>query len=113
MWLKANRHANERDVARRDLQLSRLELLAAEAAIDARRGEYESARQATSQFFTALRGELDSGKRSSLRPAQRDAIKPLLEQRDSLITLLARSDPASAERLAELYLACRQALRGG
>ena len=30
-----------------------------------------------------------------------------------LITLLDRNDPASVERLTEVYLACRKSLRGG
>jgi len=113
MWLKAGRHANERDTAQREVKLLQLENLAAAASVDARRGEYESARQAASQLFTALRAELDSGPRSALSVAQQDTLKSLLADRDHLITLLARSDPASAERLTEIYLTCRKALRRG
>jgi hypothetical protein len=113
MWLKAGRHANERDMARRDVRLLQLESVAGAAALDARRGEYEAARQSASWFFTALSTELELGAQSSLSPAQQDALKPLVAHRDGLITLLARSDPASAERLASVYLTCRQVLRGG
>jgi hypothetical protein len=113
MWLKAGRHANERDLARRAVRLLQLESVAAAAALDARRGVYEAARQSASWFFTALRAELDAGSKSSLSAAQQDALMPLLAHRDALITLLARSDPASAERLTEVYLACRKAVRGG
>lgn len=113
MWLKAGRHGSERDAARHEVKRLQLEGLVAAAAVDARRGEYEPARQAASQFFTALGAELDLAQNSSLSVAQQGALKPLLTQRDGLITLLARSDPASAERLTEVYLACRKALRGG
>jgi hypothetical protein len=113
MWLKAGRHASERDSAQRQVRLLQFEVWAAAAAGDARRGEYELARQAASQFFTVLREEVDLGPGSSLSSAQQDALKPLLTQRDNLITLLARNDPASGERLTEVYLACRKSLRGG
>jgi hypothetical protein len=113
MWVQAGRHAGERDAAHREMRLLQLEIAAAAAAVDSRRGEYEPARRAASWFFTALRAELDLGTRSSLSVAQQDSLKPLLDHRDALITLLARSDPASAERLAEIYLACRKSLRGG
>jgi hypothetical protein len=41
---------------------------------------------------------------------QRDALLPLLAPRDELITLLARSDPASADRLSNLYVVVRKVL---
>ncbi len=113
MWLKAGRHAGERDAARHEVKLAQLEMVVAAAALDARRGEYELARQSASWFFTTVRGELDLGTHSSLTTAQQDALKLLFDQRDALITLLARSDPASEERLTGLYLACRNSLRGG
>ena len=84
----------------------------ASAAIDARRGDYEPARQAASQFFTSLRAEIDKGDSSYLTQAQRAAAQPLLDGRDEIITLLARSDPASADRLSELYVAYRKAVGG-
>jgi hypothetical protein len=111
--LKAGRHADERDMARREVRLLQLESVAAAAALDARRGEYEPARQSASWFFTTLSAELDAGTKSSLSLAQQDGLRPLLTRRDDLITLLARNDPAAAERLVETYLVCRQVLRGG
>jgi hypothetical protein len=45
----------------------------------------------------------------ALTAAQRDALRPLLTQRDELITLLARGDPAAAPRLADMYAAFRKA----
>jgi len=112
MWLKAGRHAKERDAAQSHVKRLQLESVTAAAAMDARRGEYEPARQAISWFFTALQVELNKGRESSLSTAQKDALKPLLPHRDDLITLLARGDPVSADRLTEIYLICRTALRG-
>ena len=110
MWSKAREAASQRDAARRELRLSQTQGALASAAIDARRGEYETARQTTSDFFTSLRGELDAGDDSPLSARQRDSVAPLLRQRDDIITLLARSDPASADRLSDLYVSYRAAV---
>ena len=110
MWMKASEAASQRDAARRELRLSQTQGALASAAIDARRGEYETARQTASDFFTTLRGELDEGDDSPLSARQRDSVAPLLQRRDEIITLLARSDPASAERLSDLYVSYRAAV---
>jgi hypothetical protein len=110
MWLKAREAALQRDAARRELRLSQTQGTLASAVIDARRGEYEAARQTASDFFTTLRSELDAGSESLLNPRQREAAAPLLNRRDDIITLLARSDPASAERLSDLYVSYRAAV---
>lgn len=60
MWLSARERGRERDEARRELRLSRIQSQIAAAALDARRGDYEPARQAASAFFTALRSQLDA-----------------------------------------------------
>jgi hypothetical protein len=112
MWLVARGRAAERDTAQRDLRLCMLEKSLSSAAIDSRRGEYERARQSASSFFTALREQVD-GESSDLTSAQREGLRQLMNQRDDLITLLARSDPASADRLAELYVAVREAMSRG
>jgi len=112
MWLKACGAASQRDAARRELRLSQTQGALASAAIDARRGEYETARQTVSDFFTTLRSELDAGEDSPLDARQRDSVAPLLQQRDDIITLLARSDPASADRLSDLYVSYRAAVGG-
>ena len=110
MWLKAREAAAQRDAARRELRLSQTQVMLAATAIDARRGEYETARQSASDFFTSLRTELDAGKDSPFSPRQREAMVLLLDRRDEIITLLARSDPASAERLSDLYVSYRAAV---
>lgn len=109
MWLSARGRGAERDAARRELRLCRIQGELAAAALDARRGDYEPARLGTSNFFTALREQVDGGA-SDLTQAQRESARPLLDRRDDLITLLARSDPASADRLSDLYASYRKAV---
>jgi hypothetical protein len=112
MWLQARASAGRLADAERRLTLAGIQSNLASAAIDARRGEYEPARQAASQFFTSLRAEIDEGNTSDFTQAQRAGAQPLLAGRDEIITLLARGDPASADRLADLYVAYRQAVGG-
>lgn len=105
MWLSAREATSQRDAAQASLRLSHLQTRLATAAINARRGEYELARTTLSDFFTELRAEVARpAAESALTKSQRTAAKPILEQRDELITLLARSDPAAADRLSGLYL---------
>lgn len=108
MWLKAREWAKERDAAQTTLRVSRLQNTLANAALDARRGDYEPARQATSEFFTTLREEIERGRGSVFTPAQQESLRVLLANRDDTITMLARSDPASVERLADLHASYRQ-----
>ncbi len=113
MWSKERTAVSQRDAAQHELQLSQLQNALSGAAIDARRGEYEPARQMASDFFTTLRTQIDNyTDTSTLTPTQRDQARPLLEKRDEIITLLARSDPGSADRLSDLYVSYLQAMRG-
>jgi len=112
MWLQARASAAKLADAERGLTLAGMQGDLASAAIDARRGDYEPARQAVSQFFTSLRAEIDKGDTSYFTQAQRAGVQPLFAGRDEVITLLARSDPASADRLSDLYVAYRKALGG-
>ena len=45
-------------------------------------------------------------------PVDQYGVQPLLASGDGVITLLARSDPASADRLADLYTAYRKIMSG-
>jgi hypothetical protein len=110
MWLKAISLEKQDAATRRDLRLARVELALASAAIDARRADYEPARLSAIDFFTGITAEMQPGADSALTAAQSESLKPLLAQRDDLITLLARSDPASAGRLSDLYVAFRKTL---
>jgi len=108
--LKIRDEAALREKTEHTLTVTRIVKDLGSAAIDARRGAYESARQEASAFFTAANFEIDQRDRSALTDAQRKDLAPLLGSRDEIITLLARNDPASAERLSSLYVAVRKAL---
>lgn len=111
MALKAWSSANERDAAQKELRLCRLQGTLASAVNYARRGEYEPARQGTSDFFTALRSQVDvANNQSDLTAPQKDGLKSLMTDRDNLITLLARSDPAAADRLSDLYVSYQKTM---
>ena len=112
MWLKARQSANSLAATERQLTLVRMQSNLASAVIDARRGDYEPARQTASQFFNSLSAEIDKGDDSSFTAAQRTGLQALFTRRDELITLLARSDPASADRLSDLYVAYRKVMSG-
>jgi hypothetical protein len=112
MWLKTRTVTRSLVETERQLVLVRMQSDLASAVIDARRGDYEPARQAASQFFTSLRAEIDKGNTSNFTLAQRGGMQPLFAGRDELITLLARSDPASADRLSDLYVSYRKIMNG-
>ena len=112
MWLKSRQCATSLAESDHQLTLARMQNNLASAAIDARRGDYEPARRAASQFFTSVSAEIDKGEASGFTQAQRQGLPPLLAGRDEVITLLARSDPASADRLTDLYVSYRKAMGG-
>lgn len=108
MWLRARERAKSLAVAEQQLALFTMQINLASAVIASRRGDYEPARQAASQFFISLGSEVDKGSASNLSQAQRDGVQPLFAGRDEIITLLARGDPAAGDRLSDLYVAYRK-----
>ena len=110
MWIRARDQAAVREKAEHELTVTRIVKDLGSAAIDARRGQYEAARQEASAFFTGANFEIDQRDKSALSKEQREKLQPLLAPRDELITLLARSDPAAGERLTNLYVAVRKVL---
>jgi hypothetical protein len=110
MWLKSSRLAGELFRAQRQLRVEQIQITLANAALDARQGQYEPARQDLMSFFSLVTAELDRGIGSALPAGAPSELQPLLAQRDELITLLARGDPASAERLANAYATFRNTL---
>jgi hypothetical protein len=54
MWVSKGDAARQRDAAQANLRLSQLQNRLATAAVYARRGEYEPARLAASDFYTGL-----------------------------------------------------------
>ena len=112
MWIGGRQNAAEREIAQQELRLSQMENRLSAAVINARRGDYEPARQTASDFFTSLRDQIDRDGQSDLSATQREGLKPLLAQRDDIITLLARNDPAAADRLSDIYAAYRKTMNG-
>ncbi|HEY0005205.1 MAG TPA: hypothetical protein VGB17_10395 [Pyrinomonadaceae bacterium] len=112
MWLKARESSAKLAKAEQQLVLARVQNNLSAAVIDARRGDYEPSRQATSQFFTSLREEIDKGEASAFTQAQKTGVQTLFAGRDEIITLLARGDPAAADRLSDLYVSYRKFMIG-
>lgn len=104
MWIQ-NRQLTD-DLAAREKQLhrSRIQNSLTAATIYARRGEYETARQNTSSFFTEVRSEMDKGDAGILSEQERIGLNRVMTERDEIITLLSRNDPASAERLSNAFV---------
>lgn len=110
MWFKSSRLSGELFRAQQQLRLDRMQITFANAALDTRRGDYEQARQGMANFFNLVTTELDRGAGSALLPTATADFQPLLTERDDLITLLARGDPASAERLGNAYAGFRKTI---
>jgi len=108
MWLMSRGCVRSLSRAQNQWSLARIQNALASAVIDVRRGDYESARQAASRFFTSLRAEADAGAHSALSPAQKEAVPTLLARRDEIVTLLARGDSAAADLLADLHVSYRK-----
>lgn len=112
-WLKANSAIEQRDAAQREVRLTQFENTLGTAMVDVHRGEYEPARQITSDFYTNLRNQIDAGSASVFTPAQREQLRPMLSERDDVITLLARSDPTAADRLFAIYSSYKKLATNG
>ena len=103
VWLKTTQAVEQRDAAQRGVRLAQLQNTVAAAVIEVQRGQYEPARQLTSEFYTNLRRQVDGDSGSVFTSSQREGLRSLLAERDELITLLARSDPAATDRLFVVY----------
>ena len=106
----ARRRGIERDTAQTALRISNMQNSLGNAIVDARAGNYEVARQATSDFFTKLGAEVEQGRTSIFNSAQETKVRSVLEQRDATITMLARNDPYSPDHLTKLYNQYREAV---
>jgi hypothetical protein len=96
------------DALQQQLQATQMEMHLASAALMARHGDYTAAREAASQFFSAARQAVDDPD-ATLSAAQRSQLQGVLTERDALISLLSRGDPAGAERSTAMYVAHRAA----
>ena len=106
----ARRRGIERDTAQTALRISNMQNSLGNAMVDARAGNYELARQGTSDFFNKLGAEVEQDRDAIFNSAQVTKLRSLLEQRDATITLLARSDPYSPDQLTKLYNQYREAV---
>ena len=108
--LVARRRGIERDTAQTALRISNMQNSLGNAIVDARAGNYELARQGTSDFFTKLGAEVEQGRTSIFNSAQETKLRSVLEQRDATITMLARNDTYSPDHLTKLYNQYREAV---
>lgn len=107
MWWSKRSVANELETTKRELKRQQIENSLSAAAVYARRGEYEPARQNASSFYTEMQGEVNSTDPKTLTALERTQVPALLSGRDEIITLLSRGDPASADRVSDVYAAYR------
>ena len=103
IWFRAADAIEQRDAAQRGVRMAQLQNTLGAAVIEVQRGQYEPARQLTSDFYTNLRRQVDGDNGALFAPPQREKLRSLLLERDELITLLARSDPAATDRLFNVY----------
>jgi hypothetical protein len=110
MWMLAHSRGSAADKALIDLKTSTLKNQIAAASLYGKRGEYEKSRQFASEFFNALRIRIETVETGNAD--RRGQLSKLLEQRDQIVTLLARSDPAGVDRLFEIQHQLIQILPG-
>ncbi|MGI9140679.1 MAG: hypothetical protein ACR2GJ_06195 [Gemmatimonadaceae bacterium] len=103
----ARRSAAALGTAQSALAEARLEATLASAVIEVQSGNYERGRQLASDFFTGLQRHLATA------PPEAAALRPLYAQRDSVITVLSRNDPASAGLLSRALADFRAAIQPG
>jgi hypothetical protein len=110
MWLQKRTADQTLETVQKQLRQAQIKDHLMTAVVEARSGEYETARQSTSDFFTELNAEIERGDGGSLTADRREKLKPIFTSRDNMITLLAQRDPASVDRLAELYTIYKQSM---
>lgn len=93
---------------RHELQMARLEGRIGAALAESLRSNYERARQLMTDAFEEMERELDGGRIAD--PAQQQALRQILAQRDEIVTLLARAEPESQQRLMLLFTRYFQAV---
>lgn len=111
MWWKFQQASRHLVQVERQTTRALMQNALASAIIDALQDDYESARQSAGDFFTALRTEIDKEEDSAFSPAQIEAGRLLLVQRDEVITLLARGEPGAINWLVDLYNDYRELIR--
>lgn len=109
MWWQYRKANEAHEATQKQLRKAEIKNLLTTAIIEAKNGEYETARQNASEFFTNLDAEIQKADEGNLTTAQREKLKPIFTNRDNIITMLAQRDPASVERLTDIYAIYKQA----
>lgn len=110
MWLQKREASNLQIATQRQLDRTEIKGLLTAAIVEARRGEYESARQLTSDFYTRLRAQIDDTSGITYSSDERGKLNSVFADRDATITMLAQRDPASSEKLTQMYIAYQTAV---
>ncbi|HEX5438651.1 MAG TPA: hypothetical protein VFW98_15975 [Gemmatimonadaceae bacterium] len=106
-FLRAQSLTHALEDARAQMAAAQAEATLGAAALQADQGGYDAARGLASEFFTTLQNTAWQA------PATRQpAIARILGQRDSVITLLSRSDPGGAVMLRHLFVEYRTGRTG-
>lgn len=111
MWMQKRAVVEDLATTQQQLHKSDIKGLLTTAIVESKRGEYETARKNTSNFFTQLRAEVDKGEESGFTKEERDKLTTIFANRDATITLLAQRDQASTERLTDIYVIYQQAVK--
>ena len=98
----------ERDSLQQQLSVAQLEMHLATAALMARHGDFTAARDAAIRFYAEAKRAADAPD-DALSTAQVTYLQKVLTEREALISLLSRGDPAGAERSTAMYVAHRAA----
>lgn len=109
MWWQYRQANQANEAAQSQLRKAETKNLLTSSIVEAKNGEYETSRQYMSEFFTNLNTEIEKGDSGNLTTSEREKLKPVFTNRDSIITLLAQRDPASVERLTDIYTTYKQA----
>ncbi len=105
MWWTKRTVANELEQVKLELRRQQIQNSLSAAAVYAKRGEYEPARQNASTFFSDIQSEVNDAGSKVLTTESRSQVSSLLSGRDEIITLLSRADPAAADRVSDMYAA--------
>ncbi len=97
-YTRARTFERERTQLRNELIFKRLETTLAAALIEADRGNFEVARQLSSEFFTNLQSNL-----SNAPPTTLQELTAINRHRDQVITATSRSQPEASTLLGQLY----------
>jgi hypothetical protein len=103
-YTRARDFENRLAQSEKALTFKKLESTLAAAIIEADRGNYEIARQLSSDFFTDLQANL-----SRAPQEHQQELTAISGQRDVIITAASRADPQTGSLLAQLYSTYRVA----